>query len=198
MVDLSEHLTPTFQRNRPPAGPSVDLIRSCGGVELPAIGRWPIGCGQQLTTTERRRLAAKTIGVDVRRGALNCAADPSEVTLELELGLSSSRTGAASTLAFEGCLVEADRFGRWRFIGTAAIDDLKPRSIEVIAAYQGVFQRSAVPVALLSVKALAEEGLTSLPGRSRNHPLLAFRGDLNAEYRACTRRGGVRLRGGLT
>jgi hypothetical protein len=113
-----------------------ELIRSRGGVELPAAGCWRLHPGSPLRLQLARWVGRHHRMVITTRGALQMD-DGGDATITLDT-IDDSRGERSS---FHGELVEADRLGRWTFSGTL----MAPREPAEMAAllfarYDGVYR----------------------------------------------------------
>ena len=158
---------------------SNELIQHRAGVELPAIGRWPIGAGQPMSATSRGRFGTKKLGIQTAFGALTVLPDHRIMTLELGFRPAPNETGADAPpeIGFEGGLRSADRLGHWRFDGNMTIGETSC-PFELSFVYQGVCAWGATPVAWLI---MVDTYLATEPGRRGRRRGLEIHGDLNAQ-----------------
>ena len=123
-------------RCRPhPGADAPPTITITDGVERPAPGRWAIP-PTTLDATIGTRLNRRRTQLRVQ-GTLDVASSGPVV---LALATTNARRHPGAGFRYHGVLTGADRFGRWRFEGTARCYDSTYR-LAVDARYMGVFDR---------------------------------------------------------
>ena len=148
---------------------------------MPAGGTWTIGPGQRLAGASRGSFRQSAMSFRTEHGALHLPGESRVVILELELVAPDAAGHEPRTIGFAGRLVSADQSGRWRFGGTAIVDDTAS-PLDLTVAYQGVHTRGAAPVAWLTI-ANATFAVESAQRRWRRR-VLQLSGDLNARTAA--------------
>jgi hypothetical protein len=148
---------------------AIDLIRMIDGIEVPALGRWTIASGYSIIRRDpggwgRRRRSDRITG-----GLLVIGVDLPTCRLELAGGAVDDN-GATGSWQIDGELVEADRYGVWRFTGSCQ-QDTGIGAADIVARYHGVYRHGGRATAWLGLAATIgrHTATTSRPRRFTLH-----------------------------